>query len=215
MVPKSERTTMFRLFLADDHAVIRQGIRRALTDMVIVGEVSTVAELLQRLPTEPCDVLVLDLALPDGSGINVIPKIKVRCPHVRIIIFSMFSEPAYARQAFKAGAAGYVLKTCPITELRKAIRQVIAGQTYLSSFFDEDDMHDGPPRPAAGHLSPRELQVLQRMVAGHAVGDIAESLGISPKTIAVHRARILDKLQLTSTAALIRYALCHGQRHSR
>ena len=82
---------MYRLFIADDHAVVRQGIRRALADMVIVGEASTAVELLHRLPLQPCDVLMLDLALPDGSGIDLIPKIKARCPHICIIVFSMFS----------------------------------------------------------------------------------------------------------------------------
>jgi two-component system, NarL family, invasion response regulator UvrY len=203
---------MYRLFIADDHAVIRQGIRRALTDMVIVGEASTAVELLHRLPVHPCDVLILDLALPDGSGMDLIPKIKARCPHVPIVVFSMFSEPAYARHALQVGAGGYVLKTSPMTELRTAIRRVIGGQTYLSSSFDEDDIQHSPPRPAAGRLSSRELQVLQRFAAGQAMGDIAKSLGISPKTVATHRARILDKLQLTSTSALIRYALSQRTR---
>jgi DNA-binding NarL/FixJ family response regulator len=201
---------MYRLFLADDHAVIRHGIRRALPDMVIVGEASTAAELLLRLPVQPCDVLVLDLALPDGSGMDLIPKIKACCPHVRIIVFSMFSEPAYVTHALGIGAAGYVLKTSPLTELRTAIRRVIAGQTYLSASFDEDDLQRRAPRPAAGRLSPRELQVLQRLVAGQPIAEIAKTLRVSPKTVATHRARILDKLQLTSTAALIRYALSKG-----
>jgi len=201
---------MYRLFLADDHAVIRHGIRRAFTDMVIVGEASTAAELLHWLPVQPCDVLVLDLALRDGSGMELIPKIKVRCPDVRIIVFSMFNEPAYARHALGVGAAGYVLKTSPMTELRTAIRLAIAGQTYLSPSFDEEDMQCRSPRPAAGRLSPRELQVLQRMVAGQSMADIAKALRVSPKTVATHRSRILEKLQLTSTAALIRYALSEG-----
>jgi DNA-binding NarL/FixJ family response regulator len=206
---------MYRLFLADDHAVIRHGIRRALPDMVIVGEASTAVDLLHQLPVQPCDVLVLDLALPDGNGMDLIPKIKIRCPHVRIIVFSMFSEPAYARHALASGAAGYVLKTCPMTELRTAIRRVIGGQTYLSPSFDEDGVQYGSSRPAAGRLSPRELQVLQRLAAGQTVADIANSLGVSPKTVATHRARILDKLQLTSTAGLIRYALSEGTRRHR
>ncbi|HKN87170.1 MAG TPA: response regulator transcription factor [Nitrospiraceae bacterium] len=205
---------MFRLFIADDHAIIRQGIRGALTDMVIVGEVSTAAELLHRLPSVPCDVLLLDVALPDASGMDIIPKIKAICPYARIIVFTMFSEPVYARRALGAGAAGYVLKTSPMTELRTAIRRVIAGQSYFSVSFDEDDLQSGPPRFASGQLSRRELQVLQRIAAGHTMGDIAKSLGLSPKTIATHRARILEKLELSSTAALIRYALRGGQGHN-
>src|SRR5690348_10460707 len=136
---------MFRLFLADDHVIIRQGIKRALTDMTVVGEASTAAELLNRLPRHLCDVLLLDLALPGESGICLIPKIKALCPRVRIIVFSMFSEPEYARHALEAGAAGYVLKTASMKELRDAIRHVIAGQTYLSRPFDEEDIRESRP----------------------------------------------------------------------
>ena len=201
---------MFRLFIADDHAVIRQGIRRALTEIEIVGEASTAKDLLERLSKQPCDVLLLDLALPDGNGIRLIPKIKASCPHVRIIVFSMFSEPEYPRRALEAGASGYVLKTCPMAELSKAIRRVIAGQSYLSQPFDEDDFHLTPRGSRAKRLSRRELQVVQFIVAGHSMRDIANVLGLSPKTIMTHRSRIFEKLQLASTSALIRYAVSHG-----
>lgn len=203
---------MFRLFLADDHVIIRQGIKRALTDMTVVGEAGTAAELLDSLPTHPCDILLLDLALPGESGIRLIPKIKALCPRVRIIVFSMFGEPDYARHALEAGAAGYVLKTAPMKELRDAIRHVIAGHTYLSGSFDEQDVRE--PRPPMKRLSPREEQIMHLIGAGKPMRDIADSLALSPKTVATHRARILEKLQLKSSSDLLRYAVHHGLKES-
>jgi DNA-binding NarL/FixJ family response regulator len=203
---------MFRLFLADDHAIIRQGIKRALTDMTVVGEASTAEELLKGLPKHLCDVLLLDLALPGESGVRLIPQIKALCPHVRIIVFSMFSEPEYARHALEAGAAGYVLKTASMQDLRDAIRQVLAGHSYLSRPFDEQEINE--PRPAVKRLSPREEQIMQLIGAGKPMRDIAESLALSPKTVATHRARILEKLQLKSSSDLLRYAVYHGLKGS-
>jgi DNA-binding NarL/FixJ family response regulator len=203
---------MFRLFLADDHAIIRQGIKRAVTDMTVVGEASTAAELLSRLPRDLCDVLLLDLALPGESGMCLIPKIKTLCPRVRIIVFSMFGEPEYARRALEAGAAGYVLKTASMKELRDAIRHVIAGHTYLSRPFDEQDIRES--RPPMKRLSPREEQIMQLIGAGKPMRDIADSLALSPKTVATHRARILEKLQLKSSSDLLRYAVYHGLKES-
>lgn len=203
---------MFRLFLADDHAIIRQGIKRALTDMTVIGEASTADELLKGLPKHPCDVLLLDLALPGESGVRLIPKIKALCPHVRIIVFSMFSEPEYARHALEAGAAGYVLKTASMQDLHDAIRQVLAGHSYLSRPFDEHEISE--PRPAVKRLSPREEQIMQLIGAGKQMRDIAESLALSPKTVATHRARILEKLQLKSSSDLLRYAVYHGLKGS-
>jgi two-component system, NarL family, invasion response regulator UvrY len=203
---------MFRLFLADDHAIIRQGIKRAVTDMTVVGEASTAAELLNRLPRHLCDVLLLDLALPGESGIRLIPKIKALCPRVRIIVFSMFGEPEYARRALEAGAAGYVLKTASMKELCDAIRHVIAGHTYLSRPCDEQDIRE--PRPPMKRLSPREKQIMQLIGAGKPMRDIADCLALSPKTVATHRARILEKLQLKSSSDLLRYAVYHGLKES-
>jgi two-component system, NarL family, invasion response regulator UvrY len=203
---------MFRLFLADDHAIIRQGIKRALTDMTVVAEASTADELLAGLPAHPCDVLLLDLGLPGESGIRLIPSLKRLCPRVRIIVFSMFSEPEYARHALEAGAAGYVLKTASMQELRDAVRQVIAGQTYLSHHFDEQELSS--PRPPVKRLSPREEQIMQLIGAGKPMRDIADSLALSPKTVATHRARILEKLHLKSSSDLLRYAVYHGIKES-
>ena len=196
---------MLRLFIADDHAVIRQGIRRALTDVTIVGEASSARELLQRLPHQMADVLLLDLSLPDQHGVQVIPKVKALSPNTRIIIFSMFAEPDYARFALQAGATGYVLKTAPMKELRDAIRQVVAGNLYLSPPFDELDLHMSAAN--GKRLSPREDQILQLIADGKTMREIAVMLEVSPKTIAAYRTRLLEKLQLTSTSALIRYAV--------
>lgn len=203
---------MFRLFLADDHAVIRQGIKRALTDMTVVAEASTAAELVTRLPTHPCDVLLLDLSLPGESGVRLIPKLRALCPRVRIIVFSMFSESEYARRALEAGASGYVLKTASMQELRDAIRQVVSGQTYLSRHFDEQEISE--PRLPVKRLSPREEQIMQLIGAGKPMRDIADSLALSPKTVATHRARILEKLHLKSSSDLLRYAVYHGLKES-
>jgi DNA-binding NarL/FixJ family response regulator len=134
------------------------------------------------------------------------------CPRVRIIVFSMFGEPEYARQALEAGAAGYVLKTASMKELCDAIRHVIAGHTYLSRPFDEQDIRE--PRPPMKRLSPREKQIMQLIGAGKPMRDIADCLALSPKTVATHRARILEKLQLKSSSDLLRYAVYHGIKES-
>ncbi|WP_447986392.1 response regulator [Nitrospira sp. Nam74] len=196
---------MVRLFLAEDHKIIRQGIKHGLADVKVVGEASTAEELLSRLPKHPCDILLLDLVLPDEHGFTLIPKIKVLCPLLRIIVFSGFSEPRYARQALELGAAGYVVKTASMKELKTAVQRVVAGQTYLSQPFDEDDIR--MPQLPVKRLSPREEQILHLIANGHSMVEIASLLGVSVKTVMSHRANIREKLQLPTVSALLNYAV--------
>lgn len=198
---------MFRLFIADDHPVIRQGIIRALPDIKVVGEASTAEELLRRLPTHRCDVVLLDLALPDKNGMALIPKIKACCPWVRILVFSIFNDPEYARHALELGAAGYVVKTASLQELRTAVRQVIGGHSYVSFSLDEDAIGTRPAR--VKRLSTQERKILVLIADGKRLKEMAELLGLSVKTIVAYRARIREKLQLASPSALIRYAVAY------
>lgn len=196
---------MLRIIIVDDHTVIRQGLRRGLTDMTIVGEAGTAEDLFKLLHHLTADVLLLDLSLPDEHGVHVIPRVKALNPHLRIIVFSMFAETDYVRHALKAGASGYVLKTATFKEVNEAIRCVVAGHTYLSPPLDDIDLQMG--NLYEKRLSPREEQVLQLIAAGKAMKEIAALLDVSPKTIAAYRARMLEKLQLNSTSALMHYAV--------
>jgi DNA-binding NarL/FixJ family response regulator len=196
---------MVRLFIAEDHKIIRQGIKHGLADVKVVGEACTAEELLHRLPKHPCDVLLLDLVLPDEHGLTLIPKIRALCPLVRIIVFSGFSEPRYARQALESGAAGYVVKTASMKELKIAVQRVVAGHTYLSQPFDEDDIRTR--QQPVKRLSPREQQILQLIASGHSMVEIAALLAVSLKTIITHRDNIREKLQLPSVSALLNYAV--------
>jgi two-component system invasion response regulator UvrY len=198
-------TLMVRIFIADDHQIIRQGIKHSLADCKVVGEARSAEELLHRLPNHPCEVLLLDLALPDEDGLTLVPKVRALCPFVRIIVFSGFSEPKYARQALDVGAAGYVVKTVSMNELRTAVQRVVAGETYLSQPFDEDEIRSC--RLPVKHLSPREEQILQLIASGQRIVDIAESLGISVKTAMTHQANIREKRHLSSTSALLNFAV--------
>jgi DNA-binding NarL/FixJ family response regulator len=204
---------MVRLFIADKHPIIRQGIKRGLADVEVVGEASTAEELLHRLPKHACDVLLLDLVFPHQNGLTLIPTIRAWCPFVRIIVFSMFNEPRYARQALDLGAAGYVVKTASMAELRTAVQRVLAGQTYLSQPLEEDDIHTR--RRSVRTLSPREEQILQLIASGQRIRDIAELLGISVKTIKSHQANIREKLYLSSSSALLNYAVTDRLRRER
>lgn len=196
---------MLRIVIVDDHTIIRQGLRRGLTDMTIVGEAGTAEDLFKLLPHLTADVLLLDLSLPDEHGVHVIPQVKALYPHLRIIIFSLFAETEYVRHALKAGASGYVLKTATLKDLNEAIRCVVAGYTYLSPPLNDIDLQMG--NLYEKRLSPREEQVLQLIAAGKAMKEIAALLDVSPKTIAAYRARMLEKLQLNSTSALMHYAV--------
>ena len=204
---------MKRILIVDDHEVVREGIRRIFDEQqekVAFGQAGTAAEALRLARDEDWDVAVLDLSLGDRSGLEVLKELKQIRPRLPVLILSMHSEEQYARRAFKGGAAGYITKDSPRTELLKSIEKVIKGGRYVSPtlaeklVFDIEGWTDRPPHEA---LSDREFEVMKLIASGKKVTEIAVMLSLSDKTISTYRARILQKLRMKTNAELTRYAI--------
>ena len=207
---------MIRVLLADDHAVLRDGLRHILEaagDFRIVGEAGDGESTLALASDLDADVLVLDLSMPGGAGIELIAQIRAASPQLRVLVSSMHAQRHLAANAFRAGASGYLTKDCASTELVDALREVAQGGLYLSTNLadptNEPPYDDGGPDARLPHqvLSGREYEVMQLIVSGQTVTQIAEALQLSPKTVSTHRTNLLAKMGFTHDAALIRYAL--------
>jgi two-component system invasion response regulator UvrY len=207
---------MIRVFVADDHAIVRRGLMQILAeapDMVVAGEASTGREVLQAMQKHDYDVLVLDIAMPEGGGLEVLQQLQTLKPDLRVLILSMYPERQYAVRALKSGAAGYLTKESVPDELIAAIRKVARGGKYVSQSLAEQltsELRGEVEKEPHETLSDREFQVMTLLAAGKSVTDVAEELSLSVKTVSTYRARILDKLNLKSTAEIIRYALEQG-----
>ena len=204
---------MIKIIIADDHPVVRGGLRQMVadeSDMELVGEAQNGAELLELLGKRSCDVLVLDISMPGRNGLDVLKELKSEQPHLAVLVLTMHAEDQYAMRAFRAGAAGYVTKDRAPTELIKAIRHIAAGGKYVTPALAERlAAHLGSDEGTLPHenLSDREYEVLRKIASGQTVGQIADELFLSPNTISTYRARLLEKLNLHTTADLIRYAV--------
>jgi DNA-binding NarL/FixJ family response regulator len=204
---------MIRLLIADDHAVVRRGLKEILTaesDMVLVGEARSGPELLALARKERVDVVVLDITMPGRSGLEVLKELRQELPRVRILVLSMHPEDQYAVRALRAGAAGYLTKESAPDELVKAIRRIVAGGRYVSASLAEHlalGLSDDAERSPHERLSDREYQVLCLLASGKSVSDVAEELALSVKTVSTYRARILEKMNLKNNAELTRYAI--------
>lgn len=204
---------MIHVVLCDDHAVLRRGIRDTLTeahDIQVTGEAAGYSELRNVLRTAPCDVLLLDLNMPGRSGIEVLTSLRETHSSIKVLIVSMYPEDQYALRCLKAGAQGYANKAGDPVELIAAVRTVMQGKKYLTPEVAQmlaDSL--AQPAPEAPHttLSERELQTLVKIASGRRLSDIAEELMLSPKTVSVYRARVLEKLKLTNNAELTVYAI--------
>lgn len=204
---------MIRILVADDHAVVRSGVRmlvRDEPDLSVVGEVRTIASLLQTVETVDCDVIVLDLAFPDGNGIDVLRGLRARLPHVPVVVFTSTLEAADA--CISAGAAGFVGKDAPIEELNTALHEVTSGGVFVTATVRGSAAGTSPASAPVAHgdLSGRELDVMLKLARGMRPKEIAFELGISDKTVATYRARVMKKLQVTDTRGLLLYALRAG-----
>jgi DNA-binding NarL/FixJ family response regulator len=207
---------MIRVLVADDHAVVRRGLLQILEEvpaMVVAGEAATGHQVLQAVQREDYDVLVLDIAMPDGGGLQVLRQLKSLKPDLPVLILSIYSEKQYALRALKAGAAGYLTKESAPDELIVAILKVARGGRYVTQSLAEElaaalagELEKEPHET----LSDREYQVMCLLAAGNTVTEIARELSLSVKTVSTYRARIMDKLNLKSTAEIIRYALERG-----
>lgn len=204
---------MIRVLIADDHPVVRTGIRQTLegaNDIVAAGEAATGAEVLQCLGREAYDVVLLDLAMPDVVGLELLQQVKQSFPDVAVLILTMYAEDQFAVRTLRTGAAGYLTKDSDPTTLIAAIRKIAAGGRYVSARL-ADRLADlaANARSALPHeqLSNREFQVFRLIAAGRSTRDIAAQLSVSAKTVATYRARIFEKMGVKSPAELAAYAV--------
>jgi two-component system invasion response regulator UvrY len=204
---------MTRIFIADDHVLILEGLKKTLRgelDMIVIGEARTASETLERIGESGCDVLLLDLSLPDKSGLEVLKEVKKRLPRLHVLILSMFPEEVFAVRALKAGADGYLTKDTAAKELVAALRKVADGRKYLSEAMSQKlafDVAGGGGRAPHEDLSDREFQVLRMIAAGKTVTQIAAELNVSVSTVNTHRMHILEKMGMHTNAELMHYAM--------
>ncbi len=201
-----------QIVLADDHAVVRSGLRMLLDnemDFEVVAEAGDVESAQRYVRGHHPTVLVLDLNMPGGSSLEAISAIRIEAPDTQIVVLTMQDEPVFARHALTAGAIGYVLKEAADDELVEAVRRAAAGETYLNPRMGARLASEPPPGPP-DDLSEREVDVLRLIALGHTNAEIAEQLFLSVRTVETHRAHIQQKLRLSSRAELVRYALERG-----
>jgi two-component system response regulator NreC len=200
-----------RVVIADDHSFVRRGLRQVLDvegEFDVVAEATDVDSAQRYVRGHHPDVLVLDLSMPGGSSLELIPDLRANCPETQIVVLTMQNEPAHARHALSSGALGYVLKESAESELVEAIRRAAAGDTYLNPRLGARVAAAPPPGPPDG-LSEREVEVLRMIALGNTNGEIAGELYLSIRTVETHRAHIQHKLRLSSRSELVRYALDH------
>lgn len=207
---------MIHVVLCDDHAVLRRGIRDTLAEAVdisVTAEAGSYAELREQLRTATCDVLLLDINMPGRSGLEALASVRETHPLIKVLMVSMYPEDQYALRCLKAGAPGYANKAGDPVLLIEAVRTVATGRKYLTSEVAQmlaDSLAQPAPQVPHESLSERELQTLIKIAAGQRLTDIATELMLSPKTVSVYRARVLEKLQMSSNAELTAYAI-HNQ----
>lgn len=207
---------MIRVLIVDDHAVVRSGLRLLLEaeqDLEVVGEAGSAREAVLEARSCGPDVVLLDVVMPGESGIEAAPRLLHEAPAARLLVLSMQDDPSYVREAFAAGASGYVLKEAADSELVEAVRQVAAGGRYvhpaLGARLAAAELEQAR-RAEADPLSEREREVLRLLALGHTNQEIAKMLYISVRTAETHRAHIMQKLRLGTRAELVRYALDQG-----
>lgn len=209
-----------RILLADDHAVLRSGLRLLLTSAnkyEVVGEASSGIETLSLAERLQPDLILLDLSMPALGGLDALPALRSLAPSARILILTMHDDPQYLRQALKDGASGYVLKKAADTELLSAIQSVLRGEIYVHPSMTRILLEDMLPEPESADnentwasLSDREQQVLKMVALGHTSSEIASQFNLSAKTVETYRSRGMEKLGLRTRAALVKFALQEG-----
>ncbi len=207
---------MTRVVLVDDHAVVRAGLRRVLDaepDIEVVGEAGTARDAILETRSAKPEVILLDVVMPGESGIDALPKLLMEAPEAKVLVLSMQDDPRYVREAFAAGAMGYVLKEAADSEVVAAVRAVAAGNRYLHPALGARVVsaeEEARAATEADPLSDREREVLRLLALGHTNQEIAEMLYISVRTAETHRSHIMQKLRLRTRAELVRYALASG-----
>jgi two-component system, NarL family, response regulator NreC len=207
---------VIRILVVDDHAVVRSGLRRLIdeeSDMRTVGEAGNVRDAIFEARSTKPDLVLMDVVMPGESGLEGLPKLLHEQPEVKVLVLSMQDDPRYVREAFAAGASGYVLKEAADNEVVNAIREVAAGGRYVHPELgarliaaEAEAVRQAQEDP----LSDREREVLRLLALGYTNQEIAKQLFISVRTAETHRAHVMQKLRLASRAELVRYAIAHG-----
>ena len=212
MARRDERNAV-RVLIADDHAILRRGLRGIIEetdDLEVIGEAGSSAETLQQLRATPCEVVLLDISMPDRNGMDTLGIIRKDHPKIAVLMLSTHPENQYAVRALKSGAAGYLTKQSAPAQLVNAIRTVATGKKYVTPAVAEElakAVGNDSDRPPHELLSNREYQTMCMIAGGKSVSEIAEQLSLSVKTVSVYRARVLQKLGVTNNAAIAHYAL--------
>ena len=207
---------MISVLVVDDHDIVREGIKQIVSetsDIVVRGEARTGAAALDEVRRRSCNIVILDLNLPDRPGLDVLTQMRALAPDIPVLILSMHSQPSYASRALRAGAAGYLSKDGARAHLVSAIRKVVAGERFIAPEVAESlafELMDSSNKRRHELLSDREFQVLCMIAAGKAPRQIAADLNVSVKTVATHRARLLQKMGLKNNAEVVQYAIQHS-----
>jgi two-component system, NarL family, invasion response regulator UvrY len=209
---------MSRVLIADDHAVVRAGYRQFLEEdpaFTEIGETASGSETMNLLRRQAWDLLLMDIHMPDRSGLDILKHVKSGHPSVRVLIMSGLPEEQYARNVLRAGASGYLSKGGSADEFMKAVRTVLSGRRYVSASLAEAmvaglESSADQTQPLHTALSVREFQIFRKVAAGDAVSRIANELSLSVKTVSTYRARILEKMSFTSNADMTSYAMRNG-----
>jgi two-component system, NarL family, response regulator NreC len=212
---------MIRIVVADDHAIVRTGIRALLAaagDMQLVGEAGDGRVAVETVGRLRPDILLLDLTMPELGGLEVIARARAASPQTRVIVLSMHAEADFVRPALRNGARGYVVKGSGLDDLIKAIRVVASGERFfdpsIASIAEGDALDPRRPVDDLDQLTPREREILQLVAEGHTNKVIGQRLGLSTKTVDVHRTNVMRKLDLHNAQALTRFAIRRGLIHS-
>lgn len=204
---------MIKILIADDHSIVRRGVRDILNELptpVEIVEASSAAGAIWEIKDHKFDILILDISFPDGNGLEILNQVKTIQPRAKVLFLSMYPEEQYARRAIKNGAFGYLTKDSAPTELVSAINKVISGQKYVTSTLAQilvDDLASPAPREPHELLSDREFQIMLEIAKGKKTSEIASELLLSPKTVSTYKVRVFQKLNLSTTAELIRYVM--------
>ncbi|MCK4764435.1 MAG: response regulator transcription factor [Candidatus Aminicenantes bacterium] len=204
---------MNKIIIVDDHPIFRSGLKQILNneyDMEVTGEAENARELYQTLEKVEWDLVVLDISLPGESGIDILKELKYRHDKVPVLVLSNHPESQYGVRSLKAGASGYMTKEAVPRELVLAIRRILTGRKYISADLAErlaDNLHNKSGKPGHEKLSDREFQVMCMLGSGKTVGEIAEELLLSVQTVSTYRARVLQKMNMKTTAEVTRYVI--------
>ncbi len=207
---------MIRIVIVDDHAIVRSGLRQFFSeqvDLCVIGEAANGREAMELVRKGDLDVLVMDLSMPEHSGIDALAAVKARAPELPVLILSGFPEEHYATTLLKQGASGYLNKQCDPEEIVTAIRTLYRGRKYITAAVAErlaDGLDGTASKLPHEMLSEREFQVFLRLAKGETIGHMAEGMSLSVKTVSTYRTRVMEKMGLASNSDLTYYALKNG-----